>query len=189
MTAKAETAKQLDEYDLQPDELTKEMLADKAGVSIRTVEIWKKEGKLPAQKIRRRIDGVVRKTTIFKTADAEKFLTGENAATEFPKVEKQQTAMQETNKGENDFFAASQMFVAENLGKFAESMNNFTEQFKTNQLPPAQTEKPFLNVKEAADFSGLSESCIRQLVKDEALKKFTGKHGETVVSRKQLINL
>ena len=45
----------LDDYDLQPGELTKEMVADMAQVTPRAVEMWKAQGKLPAVKVRRRI--------------------------------------------------------------------------------------------------------------------------------------
>ncbi|MGI8642409.1 MAG: hypothetical protein ACR2MG_20970 [Pyrinomonadaceae bacterium] len=182
----------LDEYTLQPDELTKEQFAEKAQVTIRAVEIWKAAGKLPSQKLRRRIDGTVRKTTIFKTADVEEFLKAENSKGNIPKVENT-TSMQKTNTGEqNDFLNASQMFVAENLGKFADSMNNLTESL-VRQLPvpgaPPADAKPFLNIREASEFSEISESCLRQMVKDAALTKFTGKHGEVLISRKQLLNL
>ena len=180
----------LDEYDLQPDELTKEQFADKAGVSLRNIEIWKKAGKIPAQKLRRRVNDVVRSQLIFKSEDVEKFLSGANEAVNLPKVEKENKSLEKTNTGEqSDFLNASQMFVAESLGKFADSMNNFTENM-TKQLPVAVTDaKPFLNIKEAAEFSEISESCLRGLVKDAVLTKFTGKHGEVLISRKQLLNL
>lgn len=184
MTGQAEANEQteLDEYSLKSDELTKEQFADKAGVSVRNVEIWKKDGKLPAQKLRRRIDGVVRTTTIFKLADVDEFLNKKNEATQFPVVERNNML---AKTSENDF---SQQFVFETLNKFADSMNNLASNITPPQLPPV-AEKPFLNVKEAAEFSGLSESCIRQLVKTEQLTKFTGKNGETVISRKQLLSL
>lgn len=107
-----------DEYTLKPDELTKEQFAEKAGVSIRNVEIWKASGKLPSEKIRRRINGTVRKTTIFKVADVEKFLAGENVKVNFPTVEAAPVGnnfMQLANRNENQNLELSQMFAGENL--------------------------------------------------------------------------
>ena len=177
----------LDEYDLRPDELTKEQFADKAGVSVRNIEIWKKAGKIAAQKLRRRVNDVVRSQLIFKAADVEEFLKDENKAVNLPKVEKTESNQLEKTKTneQGEFLNTSQMFVAEKLGQFADAMNTFTK-----QLPGATTDaKPFLTVKEAALEFHLSESCLRGLVKDGVLTKLTGKNGETIISKKQLLNL
>jgi DNA-binding transcriptional MerR regulator len=114
----------LDEYTLKPDELTKEQFAEKAGVSIRNIEIWKASGKLPSEKVRRRINNTVRKTTIFKLSDVEKFLAGENNKVNFPtfenKVENSMNnhfqSLQLSNKNENQIAGISQLFVNENIG-------------------------------------------------------------------------
>ena len=170
----------LDEYDLRPDEMTKEQFADKAGVGLRAVEIWKKQGKIQAQKLRRRVDGVVRQQLIFTTGDVEEFLSKSNEAVNLPKVEKEFNQLEKTNDGEN--FGNSQMFANQFMNMFAHTLQN-------PNLLPGKEEPPFMTVKEAAEFSHLSESCLRQLAADGTLTKFTGKHGETMISRKQLLNL
>ena len=171
----------LDEYDLQPNELTKEQFAEKAQVSLRNIEIWKKAGKIQAKKVRRRVDGIVRSQLIFDVADVEKFLSGANEPQILPKIERDVTEIQKTNENENHNFNSSQMFG------FMNFMQNLPKILPT--AAPMENAQPFLNVKDAAEFTHLSESCLRQLVADETLTKFTGKHGETMISRKQLLNL
>lgn len=173
---------QFDEYTLQPDERTKEQVAETLQCSTRNIEILKKAGKLEAQKLRRRVDGIVRSQLIFKTADIEKYKKEIDAPVNLPKVEKMESGLQETKQSENQKFPSSSPDFANRF------FNMMTQSMQTNLLP-AKDEPPFLTVKEAAEFSHLSESCLRHLVNDGTLGKFTGTKGETMISRKQLLNL
>jgi hypothetical protein len=175
----------MDEYDLQVDELTKEQVAEKAGVTLRNVEIWKKEGKIPAEKLRRRVGGVVRKQLIFKVAEVEKFLNGQNQPVKIPTLELEKAKNEQT-----EFLNASQMFVAENLGKFADAMNQFTDTV-TKQLPAAGPEQRelFIPVKQASLEYGISQAEIKHLITEKIIRGFTGSNGEIKVSRKQIENL
>ncbi|HEX8639112.1 MAG TPA: hypothetical protein VF692_13675, partial [Pyrinomonadaceae bacterium] len=85
----------LDEYDLQPGEMTKEQAADSAKVSIRAIEKWIASGQLAAEKTRRRIAGAVRPTTILKAADVEKLIKGKNETVQRPTIERETSEQSE----------------------------------------------------------------------------------------------
>ncbi len=177
----------LDEYTLRADELTKEQFAEKAQVSIRNVEIWKASGKLPAEKVRRRVNGTVRKTTIFKLADVEKFLAGENIKVSFPTFEKETAApsgnnsMQLANKNENHSLEFSQLFANENIG--------LTDRMIKAQLDKAEADAKraiyegnlTFPLDEAAELFNLS---IVHLKADA--KTFKGKNQKLMITKKNL---
>ena len=165
----------LDEYDLQPDELTKEQFAEKAGVSIRNIEIWKASGKLPSEKIRRRINGTVRKTTIFKVADVEKFLAGENIKVNFPNVEKTKTTEQSEENINSQAFAFN----------FMEGMNQLAQMMQTKKsILTELSGKIFIGIDELAQFTGIAKSRLEIAIKEaeekEVLRHFTGERGKSV---------
>jgi hypothetical protein len=175
-----------DEYDLQPNELTKEQVAEILQCSTRNIEILKKKGELPAQKLRRRIAGVVRSQLIFKAEDIDEYKKEKDAPVEIPTVEKEmdQIGLAKANTGEqNEMVTASFAFGLNKMAEIAESMKNLLPVASVADAPP------FLTLKEASEFTRLGQAEIKRLVDADVLKSFKGSHGEILVSRKQLLEL
>lgn len=178
-----------DEYDLRPDERTKEQAADYLQCTTRNIEILKSSGKLAAQKRRRRVNGIVRKQLIFKTSDLEKFKNAADQPTEVPTVVKE-NEMQKTNIEENnEILSSSQLFVAEKLGQFAEAMNHFSRQLPGMAAAPTDNQPKFLTVEEASKEYRLAQAEIHRLIEDGSLRKLKGSKGEILISRKQIEEL
>lgn len=174
--AKAEEGHVLDEYDLQPGEMTKEQVADKARVTLRAVEIWKKEGKLPARKVRRRITTsdtgkeVIKQVLIFMQDDVEKFLAEKDAAVEIPTIDRPSPETAIAARGNTDFQTAAMTYVVRKLSGEDE--------------PPA-----FLTIDQATEIYGLSPAEWHRLVNNGDLRRFSGKNGRTMLSRRQIESL
>jgi excisionase family DNA binding protein len=175
-----------DEYDLQPNELTKEQVAEILQCSIRYVQMLVKKGAIPAQKLRRRVGGVVRENLIFKTEDIDDYKKEKDSPVELPTVVKEmdQTGLAKANTNEqNEMLTASVAFGLNKMVEIAESMKKFFP------AAPVADAPPFLTLKEASEFTRLGQAEIKRLVDADILKSFKGSHGEILVSRKQLLEL
>jgi hypothetical protein len=170
-----------DEYDLQPDELTKEQVAEKLQCSLRNIEILKKNGKLPAQKLRRRVDGVVRSQLIFKVADIEAYKKGIDAPMNVPTVEKAKMNEQ------SEAALTSPNFGFDVVNRFAEVMNNFLPR---KNIYTELTGKTRISVEELASVSGIAKSilskAIDEAVKNGSLRHYTGERGKSVYRTDEL---
>ncbi len=178
---KAETAKEIagDEYDLQPDELTKEMFAELAGwTSDRNVENLMKAGKIAYTQPRRRIKGVVRnKVTIIKRADAEAFLNQDK--------DKRRGVIEKPNGSERTGTLATSPAFANN---FMDFMNQFATPRKS--ILTELSGKIFIGLDELARFSGIAKSRLEIAIKDAeqtgSLNHYTGERGRSVYKCEQL---
>lgn len=142
-------------------------------VSVRAVEIWKKEGKLPATKLRRRVnDEPVKQVLIFMADDVEKFKTERDAAVH-PDASPS-TALVATGK------PAQQHDQFQTLGIAA-----IAQKLGIGETPKSN----FLTFQEATDEYGLSHAGWQQLVDNKRLETFPGKYGRTMLSRRQIENL
>lgn len=160
-------------FDLQPGEMTKDMVAKHSGNSLRAVELWKAAGKLPAEKKRRRVtdkngNQVVKEVLIFMRNDVDALL---NADKKIPVVDRAtpEMAMTVTEK-----MAESNMQAIAVLG---------------HALGLGQKRDPFITVKEAATEYHLSALGIHKMILDGTLKRFPGPNGLTMVSRRQIESL
>ncbi len=179
-----------DEYTLQPDEMTKEMVRAELGFkNVRSVEMLKKNGDIPAQKLRRRVDGEVRQQVIFKREDVLKFKTKSDSPVNIPTVEKSNAMEKAKSTEQSEFLNASQVFVAEKLLEAANIMQSFTKQLPGAAAPMGDDKPKFLTVEQASNEYGLAQAEIKRLIKDGVIRGFTGSKGETLVSRKQIENL
>lgn len=158
----------MDEYDLQPGELTKSMTADKLSCSIRKVEMLKADGKLAAEKKTRRIDGVVKPNQlIFMESDVDEYKAKEAEGVKVPTHERSLPAVVERTVDNQN----------QGLAMLAHAMG----------LGPKKD--PFLEIDAAAVEYNLSVAGLKQLVKDEVLTRYSGKNGKTMLSRRQIENL
>ncbi len=165
----------LDEYDLQPDERTKEQVAEILQCTTRNVEILKKAGKIPAQKLRRRVDGTVRSQLIFKVSDIENYKKEIDAPKEIPFVVK-------TNAAEQNEIRNSSPELAFD---FMEKMNNFAQMMQPKKSMLTElTKKIFIGIDELAQVSGIAKSRLEIAIKEaeqkEVLRHFTGERGKSV---------
>lgn len=167
--AKTAKAHILDEFDLQPGEMTKEMVRQRLGCSVRKVEMLKADGKLAAEKKTRRIDGVVKPNQlIFREEDVEKYIHDEaNKSTKIPTIESQ--AMEIVRPT-----AEIQTQAIAMLGR---------------ALGVGPRKDPFLEVDAAAEEYNLSVAGIKGMIKTGALTRYPGKNGRTMISRRQIENL
>ncbi len=180
----------LDDYDLQPGELTKEMVADMAQVTPRAVEMWKAQGKLPAVKVRRRIvdtktgQAIVRKQLIFKAGDVESFLREQDAPVQLPSVVTETAAL--ATHDDVEMVNAAQMFMMEKMAQIGESFQKAAAQLSGAAGPER---KPFISIKEAADEYDLSVAGIKHLIAEGVIRALPGKNGKQLVSRNELERL
>jgi hypothetical protein len=188
-TATAAAVEINDEFTLKPGELTKEQAADRFGCSTRNIEIMKSQGKLAGEKVRRRVDGVVKQVLIFHEEDIDKLKEPVKIAT----VEQKQEAMGlelHAAAGERDakFFSilahAMDEMDARSTERQTEAMAKLGEALGLNNK--VEEKSQFLTVEAAAEEKELSPAGIRQLIKDGKLEPFPGKHGRTMISRRQL---
>lgn len=171
MATAAQAAPIGDEYDLRDGEMTKEMVAAKASVTLRAVEIWKKEGKLPATKLRRRgLDGTVRSQLIFQETDVEQMLKEKDAPVSIPRVEKQSSnlpAVADQLPNLEIFAAMMQQMQGSRLGRFEQLAGQI-----------------YVDIDRAAEISGLAKSKLLAEIHDaeanSGLQRFTGDHGRAV---------
>jgi hypothetical protein len=180
---KAEAAKETftgDEYDLQPDELTKEMFAELAGwTSDRNVENLMKAGKIAYTQPRRRIKGVVRnKVTIIKREDAEAFLNQDK--------DKRHGVIEKPNGSEQTGKLATSPAFANN---FMDFMNQFAAP-RSKSILTELSGKIFIGIDELARFSGIAKSRLEIAIKDAGekgiLNHYTGERGRSVYKCEQL---
>jgi hypothetical protein len=170
-----------DEYDLKPGEMTKEMVADKAQVTLRAVEMWKKEGKLPARKERRRIKGTetIRKQLIFLEKDVDEFLNGENVPTHVPTIAKSDGNNNQALQTAVDTDKLFNLF-----GAMFQEMNNQPRLSRLEQL----SGKLFLDIDQASEVSGISKAKLTAAIHEaenaedpqSRLQRFSGDHGRAV---------
>lgn len=172
-----------DEYSLQPDELTKEQFAEKAGVSMRNIEIWKKAGKLPAQKLRRRVNDVVRSQLIFKSKDVENFLKDENKPVNLPTVEKEMEtqSLQLTKSAENLFLETSQIFANDNLGINERMIKAQLDKAEADAKKAIYQGNPTFALDAAAELFNLSIVDLKANA-----KTFKGKNQKLMITKRNL---
>jgi hypothetical protein len=164
-----------DEYALRDDEMTKEQFAEKAGVTLRAVEGWKADGKIAAEKVRRRgADGKVRKQLIFKTDDVDAYLNEADEPVKIPTRDKGNGRADDTRQGD----------MLGLMSHLFEQLGNQPRMSKLEQL----SGKLFLDAEDAAKVSGIAKSRIveaihlaESLPEDGGrLQRFTGDHGRAV---------
>jgi hypothetical protein len=176
--AAAAEAEVIDAYTLLPNELTKEQVAEKAGVSLRAVEKWKAEGKLRAHKTRKRIPDpntgkpVIKQVLIFMQDDVETFFQERDAPAEPAMADRAsaETALAARGKTQD-----LQMALIAGIAR------------STGLLPSDR--KPFIPIALAAAEYDLSVSGIKQLIDSNTLDAFPGPHGKVMVSRRQIESL
>jgi hypothetical protein len=182
MATAKKAAVTVDDYDLKPGELTKEMVADRAGVTIRAVEIWKHEGKLPARKERRRINGVVRKQLVFQETDVDVFIGAANEPVNMPRVEKrsnQDQAMQTSGDTQKMFGF---------LGAMLDQMNTKIDSTPRLSRLEQLSGKMYLDIEQAATVAGIAKSKLTEAIHaaenvadpESRLQRFSGDHGRAV---------
>ena len=164
-----------DEYSLQPGELTKEMVAAKAGVSLRAVEKWKAEGKVSAAKKRRRVgdDPNPRPVLIFDEDAVEGFLKERDEPTQFPVIDRASTS---TALAAREDQPATEMMMAV-TGAALQALQNGG---------PQQKPSPFLSLDDAVTEYGLSPIEFHRLIDADLLRKFAGRNGKLMLSRRQI---
>jgi hypothetical protein len=170
--AAAAEATIVDEYDLQPGELTKEKFAEQAKVkSFRSIENWVRDGLIAAKKVRRRNPqtGVVALMSIYMQDDVDKFLAEKNA-NHAPTGGAGQ-ALERSEKSA-DMQMQALAFIANAVG---------------GGMDPNR--KPFIPIAQAAEEYDLSVPGIHHLIDDGTIKKFSGKNGKSMVSRRQIESL
>lgn len=173
----------LDEYTMQPDEMTKEQVAEKSGgVSVRAVEKWIKAGKIEAQTVSRRgKDGIIRETTIIKVEAFNEFKENKGKAIKRPVID--------TNESEHtELMSSSQPFGQQNALQFAQILSQVMQPRK--QSLAELTGKLHLDLDEFAEVSGLAKEYLKRAITgataDGRVRNFPGKNGKTVYRTDEL---
>ncbi len=170
----------LDEYELQPDEITIEQFAEKASVSTRAVQKWLTARLISYELKNKRNpkDGAIREIRIFKTADVDEFLNNRSKGKLSPKLDK---VMREEPTNNNEHSQVP-MFSPDAAFGFLEKL--------AAQLQPKQSvltqlsNKIFIGLDELALYSGIAkarlEPAIKQALEKGTLQHFTGERGKSV---------
>jgi hypothetical protein len=164
--AKAKTAEAhiVDEFDLQPDEMTRTEVMEKGGVATtKSVQNWMKSG-LKFQRLRRRDakDGKIRLTPIFMRPDVDEFLASRDDKASAP-VKTNALVRPETVA---PLVAIKAMFEHAGL------------------IP--QQRKAFIETSEVVAEYGLCANELWRLEQDEMLRRFAGPHGRSLWSRREI---
>ena len=167
----------IDEYSLQSNEMTKQMVADELQCSLRNVEILKKKGKIPAKKLRRRVGKAIRLQVIFDKKDVENYQKATDEETHFPQLEKtNKESSKQLQPASNDFMQQSQIAILEMLGNMNQNQNKSTLSDLTGKI--------FIDLKEFANVSGIGKSklhnMIREAEKAKTLERYAGERGKAV---------
>lgn len=169
-----------DEYDLRPDELTIEMVAELAGKTTRAVQKWQTAKLIGFEVAERRNPKTnqVRELTIFKKTDIDEFLNNRRKGKQSYKIDKvtiEETAALQPSEMNNQVMNAFAMMF--------ESINAKLDQ--TPKLSPlAQiTGKMFLDIDETARACGIGKTKLLKAIHEAektGLQRFPGERGKAV---------
>jgi hypothetical protein len=182
-----QTGLAFDQFDLKPDELTVEMLMDKAGfVTRRTIQNWNKDGRLPYTMERRRINGTIRKQVIYQSADVDTFLEKENQVKVTPAIVREKS--ENANGGEKSLSKAFANGRSGLMEMLAQVMSQATRP-ATSPLFGCPALKR-LTVDGAAVMACISKTQLRAAVRDAenrgTIQRFSGPKGSSVYIAEQL---
>lgn len=167
----------LDDYSLRPDEYTTPMAAEYLGVARRTLQLWKKDNKVPWRKATRIVDHQRLSRTIFMRDDLDAI-----------KAERET----ETHAGTLDHSAGADLpaVIAQNsagqMVRLMESMMSFAQQ-QVNTAKPTLlqlTNKKYLSINDISEVTQLAVSDLKRAItaaeKAGALHRYKGKKGMAV---------
>lgn len=170
-----------DEYTLQPDEMTKEMVRAELGFkNVRSVEMLKKNGEIPATKLRRRVDGEVRQQVIFKRSDVMEYKNKSNSPVNVPTVVKESAAP--IRDGAIEKAGMNEQFINFFGAMFQELAGKIDNQPKLSRLAQISGAM-FLDLDDAAKFSGIGKTRLETAIHEaekNGLQRFSGERGKAV---------
>lgn len=176
----------LDDYSLQPDEMTIEQFATTAKVTPRAVQKWLTAKLINYELLNRRSpkNQIVSEIRVFKAADVHEFLENRKKGKPSYKVDK--VMIEEPNaltQNQNSAFSPDAAF-------------NFLKELATQMQPPKTSVltqlsgKIFISLDELAQYSGIAKArlapAIKEAVSKDILQHFTGERGKSVYKCEQL---
>lgn len=169
--AQAAEAQIVDEYDLQPGEMTKEQFAGEMNVGFRSVENWVRDKMVTQHKLRRRDpeSSKIRLMPIFMRDDVDEFKKTRDAET--VREAKPGAGAMTTTKGQGDFQNLALTYIVKKL--------------EDGDAGTARRD-PFIPTEMVVKEYGICEAELHRLESEKLLRRFAGEHGKAKWSRRQI---
>lgn len=169
----------IDEYSFQPGEMTVEMAAFHADVTVRTIQNWKAQHILPYKKVKRRVDleNKEKLRAIIMVEDLDKLVAEKETETHLPAVV--------TGNGDGRSYiaqnrdASSGQMMQQVMAQMFEALQN------SNKPTLLQlTGKVFVGIQELSEVTNIAVSVLKREIsaaeKSGTLQRYPGKKGKAV---------